>query len=64
MVCRYVTKLRKQLEDACVDIFSSPEDLDRVKSVLSDLAKTAADFKQIAARAAESFVVGLMPRVR
>ncbi|KAK9828174.1 hypothetical protein WJX74_001770 [Apatococcus lobatus] len=60
----YVAKLRKQLEDACADIFSSTDDRERIKSVLSDLSKTAADFKQIVTRAAESFVIGLMPRVR
>ena len=63
-MCRYVAKLRKQLEDACADIFSSTDDRERIRSVLSDLSKTAADFKQIVTRAAESFVVGLMPRVR
>lgn len=62
--CRYVAKLRRQLEDACADVFSSTEDCERIKSVLSDLSKTAADFKQIVTRAAESFVSGLMPRVR
>ena len=61
---RYVSKLRKQLEDACVEIFSSTEDQERVKSVLSDLSKTASDFRQIVTRAAETFVVGLMPRLR
>lgn len=61
---RYVAKLRKQLEDACAEIFSSTDDRERIKSVLSDLSKTAADFKQIVSRAAESFVAGLMPRVR
>ena len=64
VLCRYVSKLRKQLEDACAEIFPSAQDQERVKSVLSDLAKTAADFKQIVARAAETFVAGLMPRVR
>lgn len=62
--CRYVLKLRSQLESAAEGVFSAAADRERVRSVLADLAKTSGDFKQITQRALDSLSSGIMPRLR
>jgi len=61
---RYTQKLKTEFDDCAVDVFASPGDLDRVRSILVDMTKTTADFEGIAAKAMEQISNGFMPRIR
>ena len=61
---RYVLKLRTELEEQAVALFSAPSDRERIKSVMADLAKTSSDFKHIAAKALDHLSSGIVPRLR
>lgn len=45
-------------------LFASQSDLDRLRSVLVDMTKTASDFRAAAAKALEALADGLLPRLR
>jgi hypothetical protein len=60
----YVGKLRQQLEQLAAQLFPAPNDRDRIKLVLADLGKTAAEFRALAARGVEQLCAALMPRLR
>eukprot|EP00891_Asterochloris_glomerata_P008941 jgi/Astpho2/8941/Aster-02621 len=64
MSAMYVHKLRKELEDAASWLFRSPNDRERVRSVLDDLSKTAGDFAAISRRALDHLCNGLLPKLR
>lgn len=60
----YSSKLRNQLESVSSQIFSSPHDMDRIRLVLADLNKTAADVQKLADQASEQLTTSLMSRLR
>lgn len=60
----YVTRLRTQLEELVVQLFQSPADREKVKSVLADLGKTSTDFRGLATKALDTLCGGVMPRLR
>ena len=61
---RYVQKLRIELESSTSQLFPSPGQHQRIKSVLSDLSKTASDLRQITSKALDHVANGLMPQLR
>lgn len=60
----YVQKLRREIEQSGLDRFTVAADRNRVRSCLSDLAKTAGDFRAVATSALEALASGIMPRLR
>ena len=60
----YVGKLRKNLEEAAVALFSASSDRERIKSCLGDLSETATAFRQIALSSLHSVSNGIFSRVR
>ncbi len=62
--CRYVGKLREELEDSSYHFFGSSNERERIKSVLADLSKTSSDFAHITARALEQLSTAIVPRLR
>lgn len=63
-VFRYVQKLRIELESSTSQLFPSPGQHQRIKSVLSDLSKTASDLRHITTKAVDHVASGLMPQLR
>ena len=63
-ICRYVGKLRADLEEGALEVFSGAAERERVRSVLADLAKTASDFRAITSRALEQLASAIVPRLR
>ena len=63
-VCRYVQKLRIELESSTSQLFPSPGQHQRIKSVLTDLSKTASDLRHITTKALDHVTNGLMPQLR
>ena len=61
---RYVQKLRIELESSTSQLFPSPGQHQRIKSVLSDLSKTASDLRHITSKALDHVANGLMPQLR
>lgn len=64
LTCRYVGKLRADLEEGALEVFSGAAERERVRSVLADLAKTASDFRAITSRALEQLASAIVPRLR
>jgi hypothetical protein len=64
MSAMYVDKLRQQLEDLAGQLFPAPHDRDRIKLVLADLTKTAADFRRLSAQGAEQLCNALSAHLR
>ncbi len=64
MLCRYVLKLRQELEEFTADIFAGAAEREQIRSVLADLAKTSGDFRQLAGWALASLATALMNRLR
>jgi hypothetical protein len=64
MSAMYVDKLRQQLEDLAGQLFAAPHDRDRIKLVLADLSKTAADFRKLSAQGAEQLCNALAAHLR
>ena len=62
--CRYVLKLRQELEEFTADIFAGAAEREQIRSVLADLAKTSGDFRQLAGWALASLATALMNRLR
>jgi conserved oligomeric Golgi complex subunit 4 len=60
----YVDKLRQQLEELVTPLFPAPHDRDRLKLVLVDLGKTAADFRRLSSQGAEQLCAAMMAHVR
>lgn len=61
---RYASKLKSDFDMFASEVFASPGDLDRVRSILSDMNKTTADFEAIVAKEIEQLSNGFMPRIR
>ena len=57
-------KLRNELESSTSLMFPSPGQHQRIKSVLSDLSKTASDLRHITSKALDHVANGLMPQLR
>lgn len=57
-------KLKAEVEQMGMEVFSSQGDHDRIKSVLADLSKTSSDFKAITNKALDHLANGLVPRLR
>lgn len=62
--CSYASKLQEQLSLMAADVFPASHDQERIRSVLSDLSKTAADFRDIAARAIDHLATGSLLQLR
>lgn len=60
----YVDKLRQQLEELAGQLFPAAHDRDRIKLVLADLGKTAADFRRLCVHAAEQLCTALAANLR
>jgi len=60
----YVDKLRHQLEELAGQLFPAPHDHDRIRLVLADLSKTAADFRRLSGQAAEQLCTSLAAHLR
>jgi hypothetical protein len=61
----YVEKLRGQLEQVAHHVFvSSPHDEDRIRLVLADLNKTAADIQRLSDQSCEQLTASLMSKLR
>ncbi|KAF8060573.1 COG4 [Scenedesmus sp. PABB004] len=60
----YVRKLRGELEGHAERLFPRASELDRLRSVLVDMTKTAGDFRGAAGKALEAVADGLLPRLR
>ena len=61
----YVEKLRGQLEQVAHHVFvSSPHDEDRIRLVLADLNKTAADIQRLSDQSCEQLTTSLMSKLR
>jgi len=63
-LCRYVLKLRQELEEFTADIFAGAAEREQIRSVLADLAKTSGDFRQLAGWALASLAAALLNRLR
>ena len=61
---RYVLKLRQELEELTANMFGATNEREQIKSVLSDLAKTSNDFKQLAAWALGQLTSATLSRLR
>ena len=61
---RYVQKLRSELESSSSQMFPSASQHQRIKSVLTDLSKTASDLRHITSKALDHVANGLMPQLR
>lgn len=57
-------KLRIELESSTSQLFPSPGQHQRIKSVLTDLSKTASDLRHITTKALDHVTNGLMPQLR
>ena len=62
--CRYVGKLRAELEESAWRYFHAPAERERIRSVLVDLSQTALAFTQITHKALEQLSSGIAPRLR
>lgn len=60
----YASKLQEQLGLLAADIFPALHDQERIRSVLADLSKTAADFKDIATKAVDHLSTGSLLQLR
>jgi hypothetical protein len=63
-VCRYVLKLRGELEEGATQVFGGAGEREQVRSVLADLAKTSADFGALAAWALAAVASAVATRLR
>ncbi|DBB16575.1 TPA: Golgi transport complex subunit 4 [Trebouxia sp. C0006] len=64
MASMYVQKLRSELEGSSSQMFPSASQHQRIKSVLTDLSKTASDLRHITSKALDHVANGLMPQLR
>ena len=64
MLCRYVLKLRSELEEGATQVFGGAGEREQVRSVLADLAKTSSDFGALAAWALAAVASALATRLR
>ncbi|DBA99835.1 TPA: Golgi transport complex subunit 4, variant 2 [Trebouxia sp. C0004] len=64
MASMYVQKLRSELESSSSQMFPSASQHQRIKSVLTDLSKTASDLGHITSKALDHVANGLMPQLR
>lgn len=60
----YVGKLKSNLEEAAMGLFSSSSDRERIKSCLGDLGDTSSAFRQIALSSLQSLSNGIFSRIR
>lgn len=60
----YVDKLRQQLEGLAAKVFSASHDRDRVKLVLADLSKTAADFRRLCLQSSDQLCNAIIGHLR
>ncbi|KAF9606686.1 hypothetical protein IFM89_027730 [Coptis chinensis] len=60
----YVLKLRHEIEEQCVEVFSAPADREKVKSCLSELGEMNNSFKQVLNGGMEQLVTTVTPRIR
>lgn len=60
----YVEKLKHQLDEMVAPLFPAPHDRDRLKLVLADLGKAAADFRRLSAQGAEQLCAALFAPIR
>jgi hypothetical protein len=60
----YVDKLRQQLEGLTSKVFLASHDRDRVKLVLADLSKTAADFRRLCLQSSDQLCNAIMGHLR
>eukprot|EP00879_Flechtneria_rotunda_P019660 GHRR01020657.1.p1 GENE.GHRR01020657.1~~GHRR01020657.1.p1 ORF type:complete len:653 (+),score=242.69 GHRR01020657.1:85-2043(+) len=64
IAAEYIQKLRQELEGYSERLFTSVADQDRLRSVLVDMTKTAADFRAMCNMALEAVADGLLPKLR
>lgn len=64
MSAQYVDKLRSQLESLTIKLFPASHDRDRIKLVIADLGKTAADFRRLSAQHAEQLCTSIIAHLR
>lgn len=62
--CSYAAKLQEQLGLMAADVFPAAHDQERIRSVLADLSKTAAEFRDIAGRAVDHLATGSLLQLR
>ena len=62
--CRYVLKLRQELENSVAAVFMALSEREQIKSVLSDLAKTSNDLQQLATWALSQLTTSTLIRLR
>lgn len=62
--CRYVLKLRGELEEGATQVFGGAGEREQVRSVLADLAKTSADFGALASWALAAVAGATATRLR
>lgn len=60
----YVLKLRHEIEEQCLEVFSAPADREKVKSCLSELSEMSNNFKQLLNAGMEQLVASVTPRIR
>lgn len=64
MLCRYASTLQERLEAMAADTFPAAHDRDRILSVLADVGKTAAGFRQLAQKAIAQLCNSLLLHLR
>lgn len=60
----YAEKLRRELEEFAMEVFSMPTDQDRIKSALGELGKAASDFSHMSKSALEQLSMGVLSQVK
>jgi len=60
----YAEKLRRELEEFAMEVFSMPTDQDRIKSALSELGKAASDFSHMSKSSLEQLSMGILSKVK
>eukprot|EP00894_Picocystis_sp_ML_P002221 jgi/Pico_ML_1/52738/g3402.t1 len=58
----YAEKLRRELEEFAMEVFSMPTDQDRIKSALSELGKAASDFSHMSKSSLEQLSMGILSK--
>lgn len=60
----YVLKLKREMEETTAELFPAASDREKLRSIVADLAETAAAFRQLAAASLEELAGGVTQRVR
>lgn len=60
----YMMKLSEELEALAAEVFSAPDERDRVHTIIRDLTRSSLDFRQLTEKAIDQLADGIMPRLR